>query len=156
MLIWHKRLATVREAKESRNIAVAGRGGPVRGRGGGMNQNRDFGTESADGFFRGYSGGEDNSADKERTQRHPFSGGRRGGYEGRGGYGTEESGGDSEPSQRRLHERRSGTGRGYEMKRRGGGRGNWGTVADETIAQLIFLFICSTWFAVHSICIFSF
>nr|BAG90611.1 unnamed protein product [Oryza sativa Japonica Group] len=36
---------------------------------------------------------------------------------------------------RRPYERHSGTGRGYEMKREGSGRGNWGTTTDEILAQ---------------------
>ncbi|XP_040930286.1 RGG repeats nuclear RNA binding protein A isoform X2 [Gossypium hirsutum] len=36
---------------------------------------------------------------------------------------------------RRLYERRSGTGRGNELKREGSGRGNWGTQTDE-LAQV--------------------
>ncbi|CAL9096399.1 unnamed protein product [Musa acuminata var. zebrina] len=140
----------VREARETRNNAAparggAGRGGPGRGRGGrsgGMGPNRDFGNDN--GFSRGYGGaggggGEDGDADRpqerERPPRQPFSGGRRGGYGGRGGYGNDESGVDSEWPPRRSYERRSGTGRGYEMKRQGAGRGNWGTVADETHIQ---------------------
>ncbi|XP_065044610.1 RGG repeats nuclear RNA binding protein A-like [Musa acuminata AAA Group] len=140
----------VREARETRNNAAparggAGRGGPGRGRGGrsgGMGPNRDFGNDN--GFSRGYGGaggggGEDGDADRpqerERPPRQPFSGGRRGGYAGRGGYGNDESGVDSEWPPRRSYERRSGTGRGYEMKRQGAGRGNWGSVADETHIQ---------------------
>ncbi|XP_074573875.1 RGG repeats nuclear RNA binding protein A-like [Curcuma longa] len=86
----------------------------------------------------GGGGGEDGEVDKPervRPPHQPFSGGRRGGYGGRGGYGNGESGGDSERPPRRLFERRSGTGRGEEMKRQGGGRGNWGTATDETLAQ---------------------
>ncbi|KAJ8464770.1 hypothetical protein OPV22_027322 [Ensete ventricosum] len=45
----------------------------------------------------------------------------------RGGYGSVngEGGTESERSPRRIYERHSGTGRGYEMKRQGAGRGNW-------------------------------
>ncbi|URE32273.1 plasminogen activator inhibitor 1 RNA-binding protein [Musa troglodytarum] len=143
----------VREAREARNNAAPARGGTGRGgfgrgglgrgrggRSGGLVPNRDFGNDNANGFSGGYGGGgEDVEADKlqekERPPRQPFSGGRRGGFRGRGGYGNEESGGDSERPPRRLYERRSGTGRGYEMKRDGAGRGNWGTVADESLAQ---------------------
>ncbi|CAL9085944.1 unnamed protein product [Musa acuminata var. zebrina] len=143
----------VREAREARNNAAPARGGTGRGgfgrgglgrgrggRSGGLAPNRDFGNDNANGFSGGYGGGgEDVEADKlqekERPPRQPFGGGRRGGFRGRGGYGNDESGGDSERSPRRLYERRSGTGRGYEMKRDGAGRGNWGTVADETLAQ---------------------
>ncbi|RRT80791.1 hypothetical protein B296_00020931 [Ensete ventricosum] len=146
----------VREAREARNNAVPARGGIGRGgfgrgwlgrgrggRSGVIAPNREFGNDNANGFSGGYGGGgEDVEADKlqekERPPRQPFSGGRRGGFRGRGGYGNEESGGDSERPPRRVYERRSGTGRGYEMKRDGAGRGNWGTAADETLAQLRF------------------
>ncbi|KAG6535374.1 hypothetical protein ZIOFF_000340 [Zingiber officinale] len=135
----------VRESREVRNNDApvrggAGRGGLGRGRGG-RGPNREFGNDYANGFSRNYGGvgGEDGDADKpekERPTRQPFGGGRRGGYGGRGGYGNDESGGDSERPPRRLYERRSGTGRGYEVKRLGAGRGNWGTVADESLEQL--------------------
>ncbi|WOL20550.1 keratin, type II cytoskeletal 2 epidermal-like [Canna indica] len=137
----------VREARDGRNTTAparggAGRGGPGRGRGGGrgggMSQNRDFANGNIGGGYRGYegadgaAGGEDGEA---RAARQPFSGGRRGGYGGRGGYGNVDAEGDSERPARRTYERRSGTGRGYEMKRNGGGRGNWGVATDETITQ---------------------
>ncbi|KAG6531112.1 hypothetical protein ZIOFF_004883 [Zingiber officinale] len=135
----------VRESREVRNNDApvrggAGRGGLGRGRGG-RGPNREFGNDYANGFSRNYGGvgGEDGDTDKpekERPTRQPFGGGRRGGYGGRGGYGNDESGGDSERPPRRLYERRSGTGRGYEVKRLGAGRGNWGTVADESLEQL--------------------
>ncbi|XP_042465622.1 RGG repeats nuclear RNA binding protein A-like [Zingiber officinale] len=134
----------VRESREVRNNDApvrggAGRGGLGRGRGG-RGPNREFGNDYANGFSRNYGGvgGEDGDTDKpekERPTRQPFGGGRRGGYGGRGGYGNDESGGDSERPPRRLYERRSGTGRGYEVKRLGAGRGNWGTVADESLEQ---------------------
>ncbi|XP_042460940.1 RGG repeats nuclear RNA binding protein A-like [Zingiber officinale] len=138
----------VREAREARSNTAparggAGRGGPGRGRGGGRGPSREFGNENLNGLSRSYGGGgggvgEDRDADKpdrERPPRQPFSGGRRGGYAGRGGYGNDESGGDSERPPRRVYERRSGTGRSFEVKRQGAGRGNWGTVADETLEQ---------------------
>ncbi|RWW31381.1 hypothetical protein GW17_00003992 [Ensete ventricosum] len=55
----------------------------------------------------------------------------------RGGYGSVngEGGTESERSPRRIYERHSGTGRGYEMKRQGAGRGNWGTTYDDLIAN---------------------
>lgn len=139
----------VRESREARSDTTparggAGRGGPGRGRGDGRVPSRDFGNENPNEFSRGYGGGaggggEDRDTDKpdrERPPRQPFSGGRRGGYAGRGSYRNDESGGESERPPRRLYERRSGTGRGYDVKRQGAGRGNWGTVADETLEQL--------------------
>ncbi|CAD5173396.1 unnamed protein product [Musa acuminata subsp. malaccensis] len=139
----------VRESREVRNTTGvrggAGRGGPGRGRGGrggSMSQNRDFGNGYIGGASRVYEGadgtggGEDGRLqERERPPRQPFSGGRRGGFGGRGGYGNEEAGGDSERPPRRFYERRSGTGRGYEMKRNGAGRGNWGSATDESILQ---------------------
>ncbi|CAL9062838.1 RGG repeats nuclear RNA binding protein A-like [Musa acuminata AAA Group] len=141
----------VREAREVRNNTGAVRGGALRGgfargrggRGGGMSQNRDFVNGSVGGASRGYDvadgagGGEDadSARERERAPRQPFSGGRGGGYGGRGGYGNGEAGGDSERPPRRIYERRSGTGRGYETKRNGAGRGNWGSATDETVAQ---------------------
>ncbi|KAG6492165.1 hypothetical protein ZIOFF_047115 [Zingiber officinale] len=141
---------TVRESREGRSNAAPPRGdagGAGLGRGrGGRGPSREFGNENVNGFSRSYGivggggggGGEDGDADKPekaRPARHPFGGGRRGGYGGRGGYGNDESGGDDERPPRRLYERRSGTGRSYEVKRQGAGRGNWGTVADDALSQ---------------------
>ncbi|PKA64218.1 hypothetical protein AXF42_Ash009438 [Apostasia shenzhenica] len=125
-----------------------GRGGPSRGRGArgsGPGTNRDFGNGNANvnsGFYGGSGlggsglGSEEvdpgKNTERERGPyggpRQPFRGGRR------GGYGNGDGGLDSERP-RRPYERRSGTGRGYEMKREGAGRGNWGTPIDEVIAQ---------------------
>ncbi|KAL6498853.1 hypothetical protein OROHE_026453 [Orobanche hederae] len=60
--------------------------------------------------------------------RGSFHGGRRGGSTGEVGEGERDH-------PRRTYERRSGTGRGNEIKREGSGRGNWGTQADE-LAQV--------------------
>ncbi|WVZ99351.1 hypothetical protein U9M48_044672 [Paspalum notatum var. saurae] len=117
-----------------------GRGERGRGRGGrGYGQNRDYGSEDANGFQGGYgagggarAGGEQGSQDRERGPRPPYrgaGGGRRGWYRD-GDFGD-----DSERPPRRTYERHSGTGRGFEMKREGAGRGNWGTTTDEIIAQ---------------------
>ncbi|KAG6526592.1 hypothetical protein ZIOFF_016584 [Zingiber officinale] len=132
----------VRESKEARDNVAPARGGAGRGRGGGRGPNRDFGNENSNGHNRPYGGGrgggEDGEVDKPervRPPHQPFSGGRRGGYGGRGGYGNGEFGGNSERPPRRLFERRSGTGRGEEVKRQGGGRGNWGIATDETLAH---------------------
>ncbi|XP_009776248.1 RGG repeats nuclear RNA binding protein A-like [Nicotiana tabacum] len=124
----------VREAKTE-----VGRGG---GRGGGRGYSRGRG---GGGFNREASNNENFSRNRE------FSGGiaapedveggrpyeRRGGYGGphafgggrRGGFSNEEFPEGDRP--RRIFERRSGTGRGGEIKREGAGRGNWGTQADE-------------------------
>ncbi|XP_008810382.2 RGG repeats nuclear RNA binding protein A-like [Phoenix dactylifera] len=134
-------------ARETRSSAAptrggVGRGGPGRGRGGrggGTGPNRDFGNGNANGFSGGYGGGGGGGGgvegdagrlpERDRGPRPPFRGGRR------GGYGNGEAGGESEQPPRRMYERRSGTGRGYEMKREGSGRGNWGTATDDVIAQ---------------------
>lgn len=124
-----------------------GRGGPGRGRGRGgfpSQQNREYGNGNANGFPATYGGsgvgGEEGDpekpSDRERASyggpRQPYRGGRRGGF--RGG----EAEGDSERPPRRLYERRSGTGRGSELKREGSGRGNWGTPTDDVLPQLGF------------------
>ncbi|TMW87874.1 hypothetical protein EJD97_019371 [Solanum chilense] len=124
----------VREAKTE-----FGRGG---GRGGGRGYSRGRG---GGGFNREGSNNENFARNRE------FSGGiavpeyveggrpseRRGGYGGprafrggrQGGFGNGEMPEGDRP--RRTFERRSGTGRGSEIKREGAGRGNWGTEADE-------------------------
>ncbi|KAG2626193.1 hypothetical protein PVAP13_3KG327800 [Panicum virgatum] len=115
-----------------------GRGERGRGRGGrGYGQNRENGSEDANGFQGGYgagggarAGGEEDAQD--RGPRPPYRGGGGGRW---GGYRDGEFGDDSERPYRRTYERHSGTGRGFEMKREGAGRGNWGTTTDEIIAQ---------------------
>ncbi|KAM0944716.1 putative hyaluronan/mRNA-binding protein [Dioscorea sansibarensis] len=107
----------------------------ARGRGFRNDQRRDFGNGSVIGF-----GGEDGDAEKvfDRERRggsgyggpqYPFRGERR------GGHVNGEAGRDHERQVRRLYERRSGTGRGNEMKREGAGRVNWGTPTDDVIPQ---------------------
>lgn len=75
---------------------------------------------------RGYGG----DGDGRPSERRGY-GGPRGSYHGgrRGGFGNEEVGDEERP--RRTFERRSGTGRGNELKREGSGRGNWGSQTDE-------------------------
>uniref|UniRef100_A0A0E0DU70 Hyaluronan/mRNA-binding protein domain-containing protein n=1 Tax=Oryza meridionalis TaxID=40149 RepID=A0A0E0DU70_9ORYZ len=129
--------------RESRDGSAPSRGGygrgeRGRGRGGrGYGQNRDFGGEEMNGFQGGYgggggsrAGGEEGAQDRERGPRPPYQGGGR-----RGGFRDSGYGDDSERMSRRPYERHSGTGRGYEMKREGSGRGNWGTTTDEILAQ---------------------
>lgn len=141
--------------RESKNNAAnvregAGRGGSGRGRGGrgaGVGQNRDFGNVNSNRYGGGAGGGFRGSAapeegdtgrivERERggydQPRGSFRGGRRGGFV----DGNAEGGLDSDRPQRRAYERRSGTGRGSELKREGAGRGNWGTVTDDANAQL--------------------
>lgn len=119
--------------QESRGGSRGGFRGSGRGGRGGYGQNREFGSEDTNGYRGGgygaRAGGEEGAQDRERGPRPPYQvGGRRGGYQG-------EFGDDSERPPRRNYERHSGTGRGYEMKREGAGRGNWGTTSDELLAQ---------------------
>jgi plasminogen activator inhibitor 1 RNA-binding protein len=115
-----------------------GRGERGRGRGGrGYGQNRDFGGDNTNRFQGVYGGGGAGDGavtgvegDRERGPHPPYRGGGR-----RGGYWNGEFGDDSERPPRRNYERHSGSGRGYEMKRDGAGRGNWGTATDEVLAQ---------------------
>ncbi|KAJ0964689.1 hypothetical protein J5N97_025827 [Dioscorea zingiberensis] len=107
----------------------AGRGWPSNGRGG---RGGRVGTGVEDGdtakpFER------ERNFNKERGGH----GGRQESFSGslRGGYGNGEAGGDSDHPPRRTYERRSGTGRGHEMKREGAGRGNWGTATDGGVGQ---------------------
>ncbi|KAJ6815845.1 RGG repeats nuclear RNA binding protein A-like [Iris pallida] len=146
----------VREAKSNFGAprgGGGGRGGPGRGRGGRGGvpfQDRDSGNGNANGFAGNYGGGGyggggyggsgagaggEEGGNRERAPyggpRQPFRGGPR-----RGGYGNVdgETGGDPERP-RRTYERRSGTGRGNEVKRDGAGRGNWGSATDDAFQQ---------------------
>ncbi|PHU31013.1 hypothetical protein BC332_03106 [Capsicum chinense] len=118
----------------------------------------EFGRGGGSGGGRGYSrgrGGGGFNREASNNENFPrnreFSGGivapeyveggrpseRRGGYGGprafrggrQGGFSNGEMPEGDRP--RRTFERRSGTGRGSEIKREGAGRGNWGTEADE-------------------------
>jgi len=91
-----------------------GKGGKGKGGGrGGGYYNRE---DAQDGEMTGYQGR-----------------GGKGGKGGKGargkGYGGGGGGGDGEERRapKRDHDRRSGTGRGNEVKRQGAGRGNWGS-----------------------------
>ncbi|EES03232.1 RGG repeats nuclear RNA binding protein A [Sorghum bicolor] len=133
--------------KESRNYGAPARDGPGRGRGGfrggRTGPRREFGEGNANGVEGGYGGGgfgdsgfqrreegDGKAMERGRGPRQPYRGGGR-----RGGYADGEAGDESARPPRRAYERHSGTGRGYEMKREGSGRGNWGTVTDEALAQ---------------------
>ncbi|KAF8412455.1 hypothetical protein HHK36_000419 [Tetracentron sinense] len=124
----------VREGKSEAGRG-GGRGGGRgfgRGRGGGglnrdtVNNDNAF---SSNGVTGGYGAAEDGDTGKPSERRGyggprgPFRGGRRGGFV-NGEVGDEER-------PRRTFERRSGTGRGNEIKRDGSGRGNWGTHTDD-------------------------
>lgn len=106
-----------------RNFGLAGHGYGLRGGGG---YNKDCASNDSSFSNSGLAGsqGAIDGNDSVRTVE------RRGGYGGpRGG----RRGGDEgdETHNRRVFERRSGTGRGNEYKREGSGRGNWGSPTDE-------------------------
>lgn len=123
-----------------------------RGRGGGgYNGDRNFNRENnayqggRGGFYENNSDlipsrhedGEGELSDRGRGGGGGRAGGRggrggRGAYGGRGGFGDDAGGDDS---RRRAYERRSGSGRGSELKREGSGRGNWGTPVDQGAFQ---------------------
>ncbi|XP_021903291.1 RGG repeats nuclear RNA binding protein A-like [Carica papaya] len=128
----------VREAKNEPNRGGRGGGrGYGRGRGGTGGYRRDSVNDensfSNTGVPAGQGAPEDGEAGK-LSERRGY-GGPRGGYHGgrRGGLGNGELSDGERP--RRMYERRSGTGRGNEIKREGSGRGNWGTQTDD-IAQV--------------------
>ncbi|GFQ05473.1 hypothetical protein PHJA_002691400 [Phtheirospermum japonicum] len=119
--------------KESRNEGQrGGRGGRGFNRELVDNENT-FGNSN--GFSGGYRPSEDGDSGKAPSERRPYNGPRGGGgfrSGRRGGFsnGESEEGGERP---RRMFERRSGTGRGTEVKREGAGRGNWGTPNDEVV-----------------------
>lgn len=98
--------------------------------GGGGRGRRDFGNEdNTYGHAAAPGAPEDGESGKPLERRgsggpRPYRGGRRGGF-------SNGEGGEGEERPRRQFERHSGTGRGFGMKREGGGRGNWGTQSDE-------------------------
>ncbi|KAF2574588.1 hypothetical protein F2Q70_00002302 [Brassica cretica] len=103
--------------RESRNGPSGGRGGggPPRGSfnpGGNRPHDPKDGPKDGErnGGFRG----------------HRQSGGRGGHI---GGFANGKTGDVERP--RRVYDRRSGTGRSNDVKREGGGRGNWGTPEDD-------------------------
>ncbi|KAL2472088.1 Hyaluronan/mRNA binding family [Abeliophyllum distichum] len=131
-----KPLPPAQAVKEAKDEGQRGRG---RGAGRGGGRGRGFNRDSADnetfgnnnGFAGGYRVSEDGDAGNQ-SERRPY-GGPRGGGGSRGGRRGGFSNGDTPDGERprRAFERRSGTGRGNEIKREGSGRGNWGTPADE-------------------------
>ena len=123
--------------KDARSGGTLTRGGGGRvggfGRGRGARGGPGVGRHYENGGGEtGAGGGEEGekrrSFDRERGP--PFRVSRR------GGYGNEEGGGETDQPPRRVYERRSGTGRGFENKREGFGRGNWGKPTEEAPAQL--------------------
>ncbi|KAB1216023.1 hypothetical protein CJ030_MR4G008903 [Morella rubra] len=103
-----------------------------RGRGGGFirdSVNKENNYDANNGFSGGYRAKEEGDAAKP-TESRGF-GGPHGSF--RGGRRVSFSNGEDAEGERprRMHERRSGTGRGNDTKRDGAGRANWGTPADE-------------------------
>ncbi|KAF7845039.1 RGG repeats nuclear RNA binding protein A-like [Senna tora] len=128
----------VREARNDNSRGGRGGGrGAGRGYGRGRGFNRDFPNDdnsfSAPRAPTGQGSLEEGDAGKSSERRG--YGGPRGSFRGgrRGGFSNGEMGEDGRP--RRTFERRSGTGRGSEIKREGSGRGNWGMQTDE-LAQV--------------------
>ncbi|KAI4377929.1 hypothetical protein MLD38_015482 [Melastoma candidum] len=124
----------VREARHDggRGGGRSGGRGFGHGRGCGRGFDRDAGnTENAFSNSNGYAGGYKPSGDGDSGKSFERRGGPRGPFRGerRGGFSNGEVGDGERP--RRVYERRSGTGRGSEVKRDGAGRGNWGTPEDE-------------------------
>ncbi|ONI22486.1 hypothetical protein PRUPE_2G132500 [Prunus persica] len=129
--------------REARNEAGGGRGGGrgrgygySRGRGGGgynresPNNENTFTNSGAPAGQGAFEDGDGNQSERRGYggPRGPYRGGRR------GGFGNGEVSDGERP--RRVFERRSGTGRGSEIKREGSGRGNWGSETDE-LSQVI-------------------
>ncbi|XP_030500392.2 RGG repeats nuclear RNA binding protein A [Cannabis sativa] len=132
-----KPLPPAQSVKESRNEVGrgGGRGGGRaygRGRGGAGGFNRDSNENSFgnNGFSGGYNRPSEEGESGKTSERRGY-GAPRGAFRGgrRGGFSNGEAGEGERP--RRSYERRSGTGRGNELKREGAGRGNWGTPTDE-------------------------
>ncbi|KAL1562094.1 RGG repeats nuclear RNA binding protein A-like [Salvia divinorum] len=129
----------VREAKYD----SARGGGRGRGRGyardGGARPNRVFtNNENSYGNKEVFAAqGAPDEIDGRSSERSGGYGGPRGSFSGgrRGGYSNGDAGEGDRDRTRRPLERRSGTGRGTEMKREGSGRGNWGMHTDE-LAQV--------------------
>ncbi|XVF73532.1 hypothetical protein PTKIN_Ptkin12aG0209200 [Pterospermum kingtungense] len=127
-----KPLPPSQAVREAKNEGARGgtRGG--RGRGGSGGYRRDYANDensfSNSVVPAGQGAVEDGESGKSSERRgysgpRPYRGGRRGGF-------TNGEVADGERP-RRFYERRSGTGRGNELKREGSGRGNWGTQTDE-------------------------
>ncbi|PIN18349.1 putative RNA-binding protein [Handroanthus impetiginosus] len=101
-----------------------GRGGPYRDS---ANSENSYGNRE---ISAGQGASEEADAGRPSERRGGY-GGPRGSFRGgrRGGFGNGEVGEGDRPH--RPFDRRSGTGRGNEIKREGSGRGNWGTPTDE-------------------------
>ncbi|KAL9691510.1 hypothetical protein QQ045_011934 [Rhodiola kirilowii] len=78
---------------------------------------------------------EDKDGEKFTETRGGY-GGPRGSFRAGRSDGFNNGGTDEVDRPRRVYERHSGTGRGSEIKREGGGRRNWGTAANEIAPAL--------------------
>jgi len=81
---------------------------------------------------------------RERTDRPPRAnregggGGGRGGFRGNRGEARPPGTGNADAQQRsgkRTYDRKSGTGRGKDIKKGGSGMGNWGTYGDDVVEE---------------------
>ncbi|KAH9622192.1 hypothetical protein KSS87_009579 [Heliosperma pusillum] len=122
-----KQLHPTQAGREARN--GGGRGGRGYSRGNGANgasSNRDNHAPNENGFTV------DGPVQKPYEKRNGFDDDR-----GRAGRRAPFSNGDADGERpRRNYERRSGTGRGSEIKRDGAGRGNWGTTNDDIVREV--------------------
>lgn len=132
-----KPLPPAQAVREGRTDFQRG-GGRTGGRGTGRGGR--FGRDSADNgnsfsnSNNGFSGGyrQPEEGDREKSYERRGYGGPRGGR--RGDFSNGEVADGERP--RRVFERHSGTGRGYEnVKRDGAGQGNWGTPADDVTLE---------------------
>ncbi|KAL0425740.1 UNVERIFIED_CONTAM: RGG repeats nuclear RNA binding protein A [Sesamum radiatum] len=124
----------VREAKSE--SARGGRGGGRgygRGRGGPFRDSTNNENSYGNREIQAGQGAPDEADAGKPYERHGGYGGPRGAFRGgrRGGFSNGEVGEGDRDRPRRPFDRRSGTGRGNEMKREGAGRANWGTHSDE-------------------------
>ncbi|KAL0464545.1 UNVERIFIED_CONTAM: RGG repeats nuclear RNA binding protein A [Sesamum latifolium] len=124
----------VREAKSE--SARGGRGGGRgygRGRGGPFRDSTNNENSYGNREIQAGQGAPDEADAGKPFERRGGYGGPRGAFRGgrRGGFSNGEVGEGDRDHPRRPFDRRSGTGRGNEMKREGAGRANWGTHTDE-------------------------
>ncbi|KAL2491232.1 Hyaluronan/mRNA binding family [Abeliophyllum distichum] len=130
----------VREGKSEFARGRGGGRGYGRGRAGGGGSNRESTNNENSYKNRDFSGGPaaneeaDTGKSFERSggfgsPRGSFRGGRRGGFN--NGEVLDGERDQEQERPRRAFDRRSGTGRGNDIKREGSGRGNWGTQSDE-------------------------
>ncbi|XP_031128032.1 RGG repeats nuclear RNA binding protein A-like [Ipomoea triloba] len=125
----------VREGKTEPGRGGRGGRGRGRGRGGGAGFDKENTNNWSTFGSREFSGGsappEEADSGKPSERRGGGYGGPRGAFRGgrRGGFGDGDTADGERP--RRVFDRRSGTGRGSELKREGSGRANWGTETDE-------------------------